>query len=81
MIWAFCVKPSLIEYCFVEKETLLQAGDLVEIIADNTFHGLGLVIEIHDMFIRVRDSRGAVLWYSRSELSPLHACEYVGEFV
>lgn len=56
-------------------------GDLVEIFADNTYGGIGLVIEVRNMYVLVKAAEGRQLWYTRNELSPLFPCEVVGSWV
>jgi hypothetical protein len=61
----------------------MTPGDLVEIFADNSYGGFGLVLESRDMYILVRGADGRQLWYSRNEIAhPLAThinCEWATE--
>jgi hypothetical protein len=56
-------------------------GDLVEIFADNTYGGIGLVIEVRNMYVLVKAAEGRQLWYTRNEIAHLHATHVDGEWV
>jgi|APGre2960657373_1045057.scaffolds.fasta_scaffold200324_1 hypothetical protein len=59
----------------------MQVGDLVEIFADNSYGGIGLVIENREMYILVKGSDQRLLWYTRRELIPLRSCEEIGAWL
>jgi len=56
-------------------------GDLVEIFADNTYGGIGLVIEVRGMYFLVKAASYRQLWYTRNEIAHLHATHIDGEWV
>lgn len=59
----------------------MSPGDLVEIFADNTCGGIGLVIEVEETYVRVLDTDSRALWYAHDELFCLYACEDLGSWV
>lgn len=56
-------------------------GDLVEIFADNTYGGIGLVLEVRGMYFLVKAANYRQLWYTRNEISLLPATHASGEWV
>ena len=56
-------------------------GDLVEIFADNTYGGIGMVIEVRNMYVLVKAAESRQLWYTRRELIPLRSCEEIGTWL
>lgn len=59
----------------------MSPGDLVEIFADNTCGGIGLVIEVEDAYVQVLDTDSRALWYAHDELWRLHDTHISGEWV
>lgn len=56
-------------------------GDLVEIFADNTYGGIGLVLEVRGMYFLVKAVNERLLWYTRNEIAHLPATHISGEWV
>lgn len=56
-------------------------GDLVEIFADNTYGGIGMVIDVRNMYVLVKAAESRPLWYTRNEIAQLHATHVEGEWV
>jgi hypothetical protein len=56
-------------------------GDLVEIFADNTYGGIGMVIEVRNMYVLVKAADSRPLWYTRNEIAHLHATCVSGEWM
>lgn len=58
-----------------------RPGDLVEIFADNVYGGIGLVIEVRDMYALVKAADCRQLWYTHNEIAHLPATHVDGEWV
>lgn len=56
-------------------------GDLVEIFADNCYGGVGLVIEVRNMYVLVKATDSLPLWYTRNEIAHLHATHIGGDWL
>jgi len=59
----------------------IRTGDLVEIFADNCYGGIGLVIEVRNMYVLVKAANERQLWYTHNEIVHIPMTHVTGEWV